>query len=443
VTMNDNEQNTDNRQDSSKERRRKVVVWMTELGMVGGCVAVFFFFLVTLIGVYFPQGSTLVGERSDELFGDLNDADGVDLQIDSQASGKEGFAAKIIRMQRRVQRRGGRSLAWDDAHLGDEFLQNDAVQTFARSTALLEVGNTSYLTVHENSLIVFNTHQEADPFLGGQETVMLMIEGELSGTISGDDASGLQFGVNLPNSDVTLQAQNPGDEVDFQITINDDQSTTVNLHSGIANIVGRDGKIRTINANESVTIDPAGTTFRVSEVPPAPTGIGPADNTVVAYRNVPKKIHFNWASVELADRYHVVIAHDPEFSDRIVDDDVIGTEFTHGALGPGTYYWHVRSRVVWAQSAKSDTRQIRVLQDLEAPLLELNPPADPVLAGAWRLTGRTEPDASIFVDGIPVAHEAGRIDQEISLQRGVNIITVKAMDSVGNLNYESLAISAK
>jgi hypothetical protein len=440
--MNDNEWNTDNSKSSSKERRRKVMVWITELGMVGGCVAVFFFFLVTLIGVYFPQGSTLVGERSDELFGNLNDADGVDLQIDSQASAQDVYAAKIVRMQRRVQRRGGRSLAWDDAQLGDKFVQDDAVQTFARSTALLEIGDTSYLTVHENSLIVFN-HQEADPYLGGQQTVMLMIEGELSGTISADNASGIQFGVNLPNSEVTLMARVPGEEVEFQITVNDDQSTTVNLHSGIANIVGRDGKIRTINANESVTIDPTGMTFRISEVPPAPTGIGPANNTLVAYRNVPQKIKFSWSSVELADRYHVVIARDPEFSNLIVDDDVIGTEFTHGALGSGTYYWHVRSRVEWAQSNKSETHKIRVLQDLEAPLLELNPPPDTVLAGTWRLTGRTEPDASIFVDGVPIAHEAGRIDQEIALQRGVNIITVKAMDSVGNLNYESLAISAK
>ena len=84
-----------------------------------------------------------------------------------------------------------------------------------------------------------------------------------------------------------------------------------------------------------------------------------------------------------------------------------------------------------------------LFRSLEAPLLELNPPTDTVLAGTWRLTGRTEPDASIFVDGIPVAHVAGRIDQEIALRRGVNIITVKAMDSVGNLNYESLAINAK
>ena len=418
-----------------------MLMWVTELGLVAGCVAVFYSFLVALIGVYFPEGSTLNGERSDELFG-IHDADGVEFQIDSEAPSTELFAAKIIRMQRRVQRRGNRSLAWDDARLGDKFVQNDAVQTYARSTALLEIGNTSYLTVHQNSLIIFS-RQEADPYLGGQQTVMLMIEGELSGTLSGDATTGFQFGIDLPNSEVTLVAKNPGDEVDFQITVNDDQSTTVNMHSGIANIIGRDGKLRTINANESVTIDPTGMTFRVSEIPPAPTSIGPANNTVVAYRNVPKKIRFNWDSVELADRYHIVIARDREFSDLIVDDDVVGTEFTHGALGPGTYYWHVRTRVAWAQSNKSDIHKIRVLQDLEAPLLVLNPPTESVQAGAWRLTGRTEPDASVYVDGVLVAHEAGRIDQEIALQRGVNIITVTAMDSVGNLSYESLAISAK
>jgi hypothetical protein len=442
VTTNENIQTLDDRQNSGDERRRKVFLWISELGLVAGCVAVFFSFLVVLIGVYFPQGSTLVGERISESFAALHDTDGIDLQIDSDAPADDLFAAKIIRMQRRVHRRGARSLAWDDAQLGDTFVQDDAVQTYARSTALLEVGNTSYLTVHENSLIVFN-HQEADPYLGGQQTVMLMIEGELSGTLSGDDTKGTQFAINLPNSDVTLVAENPGDEIDFQITVNDDQSTTVNLHAGIANIVGRDGKLRTINAKESVTIDPAGTTFRVTEVPPAPSRIGPANNSVVVYRNVPQKIRFNWASVELADRYHVVIARDPEFSDRIVDDDVLGTEFTHGALGSGTYYWHVRSRVEWAQSDKSDTHQFRVIQDLEAPMLELNPPAEAVVAGAWRLTGRTEPDASVSVDGVPISHEAGRIDQEIALRRGVNIITVKAMDGVGNLNYESLAISAK
>ena len=86
---------------------------------------------------------------------------------------------------------------------------------------------------------------------------------------------------------------------------------------------------------------------------------------------------------------------------------------------------------------------LRVVQDVEGPLLQLDPPADTVMAGAWRLSGRTEPDASVFVDGVQITNEGGRIDQEIALRRGANIITVKAMDDVGNLNYASLAIFAK
>ena len=115
----------------------------------------------------------------------------------------------------------------------------------------------------------------------------------------------------------------------------------------------------------------------------------------------------------------------------------------HGALGAGTYYWHVRSRSAWAQSDTSETRVLRIVQDLEGPLLQLDPPADAVMAGAWRLSGRTEPGASVYVDGVQIAHEGGRIDQQIDLRRGANIITVKAMDDVGNLNYASLAIFAK
>ena len=40
----------------------------------------------------------------------------------------------------------------------------------------------------------------------------------------------------LPNSDVTLQPRTAGDDVEFLITVNDDQSTTVNVHEGTAQV---------------------------------------------------------------------------------------------------------------------------------------------------------------------------------------------------------------
>ena len=418
-------------------------MWLSELGLVAASALVFLLFLTALIGVYFPEGSALVGEQDDQWFADLSYDDSVELQVDAgSGEATQVFAGKLVSLRRRVQRRGGNSLAWQDARLGDKFKQNDAVQTFSRSTALLAVSDESYLTVGENSLIVFD-RREADPFVHAEQSVLVMVAGELSGTISAEDDSRLQFSVNLPNSDVTLLSDVPGGEVDFLITVNEDQSTTLNLSSGVAEVVGKDGQRRRISAQESITVDATGTQLRVSKLPPAPSAIGPRNDTVVRYRNVPEDVHFDWQPVAKADRYHIVVARDPEFSDRLVDDDVVGTSFTHGALGPGKYYWHVRSRTAWAQSSRSGAHELRVVQDLEAPLLQLDEPVGTVAAGPWRLSGRTDPDASVFIDGLQVNNRAGLIGQEIVLKHGANIITVRAVDSVGNLSYASLAIKAK
>jgi len=435
-------QSTEDRRETERERRRRVFLWLSEFGLVGLCAVIFFSFLVGLIGVYFPSGSALIDDQSSGWMDDFANSDGVELRMDGQDSEiTDLYAGEMISTQRRVQKRSGKSLTWNNAAPGDKFVTDDAVQTFSRSTALVEVTDDSLLTIGENSLIVFH-RSESDPFAEDSESVMIMVEGEMSGTLAARDGSRSRFGVNLPNTDVTLMSRR-GEEVDFLITVNDDQSATLNLHGGIAQVVGRDGRRKTIRANESLTVDSTGTNFRVSKIPPAPRSIVPINDTVITYRNVPKEIEFNWANVNKADRYHIVVARDAEFSDRLVDDDVVGTSFIHGALGAGTYYWHVRSRSAWAQSSKSETRTLRIVQDIERPLLQLDSPPDSVTAGAWRLSGRTEPNASVFVDGVQVANVNGRIDQEIALRRGANIITVKAMDEVGNLNYASLAIFAK
>jgi hypothetical protein len=126
-----------------------------------------------------------------------------------------------------------------------------------------------------------------------------------------------------------------------------------------------------------------------------------------------------------------------------VDDDVLGTSFTHGALGSGTYYWTVRSRVGWSQSAESTVRILKVVQDFDPPTLELDEPPDTILAGAWRLRGRTDADATVFVDEMVVEHDNGRIDYLMELEPGANLIVVKAIDDVGNLSYAPLLVTAK
>ena len=429
------------RKPGSRFRRRTVLMALSEFGLVVGTVAVFFVFLTVLIRVYFPQGTTL-GENQSWSTAILPDGGDVDLEFSSTSSFAEIFAGEILTIQRRVQRRGANSLAWSEANVGDTFTQNDAVQTFAKSTALLKVNEQSRITVGQNSLIVFE-QRAADPFIAKQGSALVMINGELSGTLTSDNDSPFELGVTLPSGDLTLVRRRQDEEVEFLVTVNNDQSTTVNLHGGSAEITGRDGKRVTINENQSITIDASGTELTVRNLPSAPRSTGPVNRETVIYRNVPETIDFTWNAVANADRYHIVIARDAEFSDRVVDDDVIGTSFRHGALGPGNYYWHVRSRVAWGQSEMSTVRRLRVIQDTAPPILELESPPATVAAGQWRLHGKTDIGAELYVDDTPVPHDNGRIDHPIELTPGANIIVVKAMDEVGNLSYASIAVNAK
>lgn len=422
-------------------QRRAALLALSELGLVVGSVGVFFAFLIVLIHVYFPQGTSL-GENQIWTTATPSESQ-VDLEFGSAtALAAQFFAAEILTIHRRVQRRGAHSLAWSDANVGDTFTQNDAVQTFARSTALLQVNDESRITIGQNSLIVFDK-READPFVSQQGSALVMINGELSGRLTSADDAPFAFGVTLPSSNLTFVRRKEDLDVEFLVTVNDDQSTTVNLHAGSAEIVGHDGRRTRIIKDQSVTIDSTGTKLTVTNLPDAPRSRGPQDETTVTYRNVPETVEFRWDAAANADRYHIVIARDADFLDRVVDDDVIGTSFRHGALGPGTYYWHVRSRVGWTQSETSAVRRLRVVQDTAPPSLELESPPATVAAGQWRLHGKTDSGARLFVDDTPVTHDHGLIDYPIELKPGANIIVVKAMDDVGNLNYASISVNAK
>lgn len=443
MTINEAIQHSDDSSDAEDDRRQARFVWLSETALVAGTVLIFFAFLTVLIRVYFPQGTSLMVDPDASVLPDFSWGDDIELNINTEDGVVEQlYVGRILRIQRRVQHRGANTLTWNAASVGDKVVRDDAVQTFARSTAIMEVNKNSRLTIGENSLIVFD-ERESESALPGRSSALVMVNGELSGKLSSSGASSFRFGVDLPNSDVTLRPDKAGEDVAFLITVNDDKSTTVNVHEGTAKVVGRDGVQKTIGEQQSVTIGSSGSELWVTELSRAPKITGPANDMAVTYRNVPAQIQFTWNAIAGADRYHILIARDREFSDRVVDDDVIGTTFTHGALGAGSYYWYVRSRVGWSQSDRSPVRRFYVTQDLVPPMLELDPPPDTIQAGPWRLRGRTDADANVFVDEIPVEHQGGRIDHPVELKPGANVITVTAVDDVGNISYAPLLVNAK
>jgi hypothetical protein len=85
-----------------------------------------------------------------------------------------------------------------------------------------------------------------------------------------------------------------------------------------------------------------------------------------------------------------------------------------------------------------------LIQDLEPPALEVNYQDTADESDKFVLSGRTDPDASIFVGGMPVKiDERGEFVHNLFLQRGFNVIVVEAVDKVGNVNYFSKTINVE
>ena len=76
-------------------------------------------------------------------------------------------------------------------------------------------------------------------------------------------------------------------------------------------------------------------------------------------------------------------------------------------------------------------------QDLEAPLLELSPIRQ-LATGEYRLSGRTSPDARVYVRGEAVAVSAdGTFEYIFRSAPGAQAIVVEAIDAVGNIASNS------
>ena len=421
--------------------RRGRRLLLTELGMVVVAVLVFLGFLTILTRVYFPTGGGLsVGEES---WRQDRQRDVGNLVLNAGENQEtEFFTGEIIQVSRKVQKRAKDSLIWNTADTGDQLQKRDAVQTLARSTAVIRINKKSELRVGEKSLIVFES-SDRDVFLAASGSLMLMVKGELSGRISSEDQRRFRFAVNLPNGGVVLRPNESAGTAEFRMTINEDRSSTLNVYQGNAQFRRSDGTLIRISKDQGVTVSTDGTMSELFTLPDAPVAGGPGDGTSIVVGPLPETVRFSWSDVKNVDGYRILISRDPKFADMVVDDDVLETSFSHDNLSEGDYFWTVRSRKGYVQGLGTDVQTFRVIRDLSPPQLFVQEPPEQPLDNAWVLRGRTERNAEVFVNGDPIKVSAGEFSETVVLKPGANVIVVESVDSVGNVAYASRVAYAR
>jgi hypothetical protein len=407
---------------------------LLDVGVLLITLLVFIIFLLLLNNLVFPQGARLGDIAARDVSTQSTGHRYTDIDIASDGfSGFSEFIARLADVQRDVKVRPADSVAWTNARLGASVRNQDALQTFANSRARVDFTTDNHLQIGQNSLVIFSSNT-ADPFLQRRDPAVVVMQGELGGVVNEGYGA---FAVQLPSGVAVLNADpETGETADFKLTVNSDKSSTIAMYAGSAAIDVNGRKYR-LGRNEALTVTDDGRTGGVRNVPGAPRITSQGRDKVAKFRDMPPRVNFEWTRVARAQNYRLELARDANFDDIIVDEYLYETSFVHGNLPAGNYFWRVSARNGWTQGPVTKPRRLRVVQDLEAPSLELSP-IQQAANGDYELRGKTSPDATVYVRGQAVETSAdGSFKYVFKTAPGAQTIVVEAIDSVGNIATSS------
>ncbi len=422
-----------------------------EAVLVLALVLIFFLVILVTLNVVFPTGQGLLGlvrpgGEDPALSGERLTSR--ELRLSTEAGefdlgGRTDITAVLSRMKNLVKSKRANQIAWQGAAKGMAFYNRDAIQTFNKSSATLFFEKGNFLELGENSLVVLRK-LERDVFTRENRTIVVLMGGQLSGEVRKTGQEKFSLEVIAPGVVARAPSRSNSDQpARFRMTVNPDNTSVLTVLEGKADLV-IDGETIVVGADQVVKIQPGKPIVYLRPPPEPPVLASPAGDEIFPFRKVPPRVSFGWNGSGDVRRYHFVLARDSRFQEIIYEDRVDGNQFVHGNLKPGDYFWRVSSVNSNGEGGFSRARHFQLIQDLDPPALVVNYPDTGEEGDKFELRGRTDPDARIFVGGMPVKiDERGEFVHSFFLRRGFNVIVVEAVDKVGNVNYFSKVINVE
>lgn len=360
--------------------------------------------------------------------------------------GRGALAARLTFTQHEVKSKRSDEIAWSRAQTGLPLFDRDAVQTLARSSAVITFDEKNYLDMDENSLVIIK-RLERNPILKERRSFMVVIDGSLRGKIDGSGPENVKLEIATPTAVTEVNTKsNGGRPADFQIHVNPDQTSTVTVYSGVARVMAQ-GVTVEVGENQVTHIGLDAPPQTPQSVQPPVSLAAPSAGEVSFYRDFPPEITFAWSPQEKAVRYHLQIARENSFRERVLDEITGRTAFLYGNLKEGRYVWRVAS--IDTEGIKgqwSEARGVEVVRKQTPPLLLVASPKGDEVINRERIwvDGRSDGDTQVYVNGKRVRKDAkGRFREEVPLKKGVNLIVVESVDPAGNVSFQKRIISRK
>ncbi len=408
-------------------------------------VLAFFLFLIWGATFILPEGTSLINlDGRDKAEMESGDAAGDAELSPSDVAPGEQVAAILSEVHKTVKHKSATTISWVDALKDSQLFDQDAVKTASESHAVIKFDDANKLRLGPDSLVIVRRLAE-DSRLQERRSALVIMEGELRGTmVASLEKKPTNVEVIIPGGVARIsRTKDSGEEIDYQIKVNPDESASVVVYRGIAEVEAQNKKVE-LGANEITVVVKGAAPTKPRILPDNVKIVRPADEAVVYYRDFPQEITFGWGKTK-EGRYRLVIARDALYENIVLDEVITANEFIHGDLHHGTYFWRVASVTRNGNEGEfSKTRWIEVIQDLEPPRLRVIYPENAMANARYILSGSVEPGATLTVNDVPVKQDdQGRFQVEVKLKKGMNVVVAQAVDAAGNATFVSERVFKK
>ena len=352
--------------------------------------------------------------------------------------------ARLTGVEGKVKVKPNAMEAWESASLSDQLHVGDVLQTETRAGAEISFNSGSRVNVRPDSVV----------YIGGSAEASTAAWRVQSGRVNfsvGDEITEI-----VTPTVRTTALQNASGNID----VTDTGETGVKIFRGQAEVETTQGQKITLTENQAVQVDAAGKAGAKLDLPPPPTLIAPAAKARLPLVAPPEaSARLSWNAVQNGATYRVAMDYNVTQANLLLsaaldEPGVAGTSHDLKGLSLGRYFWRVSavnkdglegafSRVSFFAVVEPETPpQPTPTPGVAPPVLVLQA-LDEVAPGVVHVGGRTDPGATILVNGTAVKVMPDGSFSEYVRRSGPGEVVIRATGADGQITEQARAVSKR
>jgi hypothetical protein len=351
--------------------------------------------------------------------------------------------ARITGIEGKVKVKPNAKEAWGNARLADQLHVGDVVQTETRAGAQISFNSGSVVAVRPDSVV----------YIGGSAEASTAAWRVQSGRVNfsvGDETTEI-----VTPTVRTTALQNASGNID----VTEAGETGVKIFRGQAELETTQGQKITLNENQAVQVDAAGKAGATLDLPAPPVLIAPASKAKLPLVAPPEaSARLSWSAVKNGVTYRVAMDYNVTQANLLLsaaldEPGIATTSHDLKNLNLGRYFWRVSavnkaglegafSRVSFFAVVPPETPLPTPTPGVKPPVLVLQA-LDEVAPGVVHVGGRTDPGATVMVDGTAVKVLPDGSFSEYVRRSGPGEVVIRATGADGQFAEQAHAVSKR